>query len=174
MTVSDLSTLVGSLKREVAIPGTFDNIFADTGQSDLIGTLADSFAQAQLDGWFGTMTLDLTDPLNPIVSPDLSLAGGALVVITAGIRFIRAQLRAQQQSATYKAGTVEYSVGYSASAMVQDLKDLQARAAALLTQSLKLTAPLDSVYDGYYGRIGADLWRWGVSSGFYPYELTVP
>jgi hypothetical protein len=170
--VSDLSLLVPAFKREVAIPGTFDDTFTNTLTADLVGSLADSFAQCQLDGWFSTVTLDsTTDPNHPVTTPDLSLAAQALVTITAAARFIRAQLRAQPQSNRYKAGSVEYDIGYSASAMVQDLKDIEARRTQLLAAGVAMATPLDSVYDGYYNRQAADfLSIYGSGYGFYAYE----
>ena len=169
--MSDLSVLVEPLKREVAVPGMFATLFPDVLDTDLDGALADSFGQSQLDGWFSKMAIDVTDPAHPLVTPDLSTAGMALVVITAGMRFVRAQIRAQAQSATYKSGPVEYATNYSASAMVQDLKDLEARRTQLLALGIALMRPLDIIYDGYYNRQVADfgaLYGWGF--GFYPYE----
>lgn len=170
--MSDLSTLVEALKREVAVPGTFDDLYPNTSPLDLTGSLADSFAQCQLDGWFPSVTLDLTNAAHPATTPDLSTAGQGLVVITAGIRFVRAALRVMGQTQTYKAGNVEYSTSNSASVMKQDLADLDARRTQLLTQAQLLARPLDTVYDGYANRQAADflgIYGWGF--GFYPYEF---
>jgi hypothetical protein len=169
--VSDLASLVPAFKREVAIPGTFDDTFTNTGTADMVGSLADSFAQCQLDGWFSTVTLDTTDALHPMTTPDLSIAAQALITITAAARFIRAQIRAQPQTNRYKAGPVEYDIGFSASAMVQDLKDIEARRVQLLAAGIAMAKPLDMVYDGYYNRQAMDfLTIYGAGFGFYAYE----
>lgn len=176
---TDLAGLVLALQRELAVPGTFSTVFPNTQASDLVGLLADSFAQAQLDGFFGNQTLDLTDPTHPTVNPGLSSGGGALVVLYAGERMIRSQIRVLKTKTLYKAGPVEYDVEQSATALVQELKDISARRAALLALILRLSRANKAVYVtdgylersmGYYGAFGlsSDL---GMGLGFWAYEL---
>ncbi len=162
---TDLSTLVDSFKREVATPGTFDTAFPETSEADIIGTLQDGFAEAQLDGFFPTYTLD---PATGIVAnaedPDpatngLSLAGQALVVIYAGTRVLRATFTANKTSTRYKAGPVEYETGSSSTVIVQLLRDLTDRKKAMTDLARGQT--IDYVLDAYYGRL----------TRFFPAEL---
>jgi hypothetical protein len=76
----DLTDLVPSLKRALAAPGEFDATFPDSTDTDLAGTLADAVAECQLDGFFGNLTLDLTDTTT---TPDLTSPQQALVILYA-------------------------------------------------------------------------------------------
>jgi hypothetical protein len=78
--MSDFLDNVESLKRVVATPGTFDTLFPDTTDQDLVGTLLDGIAQAQLDGLLASYTYDDTGT----VTPDLSAPQSALVILYAG------------------------------------------------------------------------------------------
>jgi hypothetical protein len=97
-----LATLVEPLKRELAVPGTFDTIFPDTDDTALEGSLADGFGEAQLRGFFPTFELTEDDGAYE-TTEDLTAAGAALVLIFTSMRIIRAQLRALTSSETYKA-----------------------------------------------------------------------
>jgi len=149
-----LADLVDSFRREVAVPGTFATVYPATIQSEIIGTLMDSFAEAQLDGWFRDYALDL---VAQEVSPDLSLAGQALIINYAAARLIRAELRNAQSQVRYKAGSVEYEVSRPAAFFTQLLKDLAARRNQLLSAALT-GARLDYVLDGYGGRIAGEFY----------------
>lgn len=160
-----MSTLVPALKRELAIPGTFDDLFPDTGTNDLIGSLADAYSQAKLDGWFKDVVLD-TEAFT--TTPDLSEAGGAVVVIYASTRFIRSQLRAITSNETYKAGSVEYSVSHPASLLKAELDFLQQRLKDIVSNAQRAARTCTAmVFDGYLQRTSAGDWGGG---GFYPYE----
>lgn len=166
-----LSTYVDPLKRELAVPGTFDDTFPDTLDTDLIGSLADGFAEAQLWGFFTTLTLTSdNDPVagDWVTSEDLSGSGGALVILFAAGRILRAQIRALNVTERYKAGPAEVEFGKSASALRAELdyinnriKDLIAEAKLAARGTLSAT-----VHDGYYARGG---WITG-GYGFFPYE----
>ncbi len=153
---TDLATLVEAFQREVAVPGAFDSAFPDTSPTDIIGCLMDAFGEAQLDGWFGSYTLDVatssvadagnTDPL----TNGLSLAGQALIVLYAGMRMVRNQMMNTKSQVRYKAGPVEYETATSATVLTQMLKDLAARRQELLNQVRY--ARRVAVIDGYWGR----------------------
>ncbi len=145
---TNLADMVDAFRREVAVPGTFDTVYPDTSETDIIGQLGDALAEVKLDGFYGDQVLDLT---TGDVTPGLDLAGQALVVLYAGARLIRAELRATNTNTRYKAGPVEYETAKSAAGLVQMLKDLADRKAALL-QALKTGAALDLILDGYSGR----------------------
>lgn len=168
--VTAISTLVPALKRELAVPGTFEDVFPDATNADLTGLLADGFAEAQLFGFFKSVALTpVTGTTSDYeVSPDISAAGGALVVIYASIRTIRAQLRNLKTLARYKAGPVEYETQQAASVLTQELKFLQQRLQDILDSaagSARASAGLATVFDGYLARNAAM-----GSVGFYAHE----
>lgn len=119
--MSKLSDLVESLKREVAVPGTFSTVYPNTSDLDLIGSLADAFGAAQIDGLFINQQLD---PLVYTVTPDLSPVGGALVVAYAGERLINAAILNMRSRVSYEAGPVKYEIENATSVLVQLLKNL--------------------------------------------------
>jgi hypothetical protein len=140
--------LVDAFQREVAIPGTFENTYPDTTDADIEAALADAFAQAQLDGFFPT---SLIDTAAGTVAPDLSAPAAALVIIYAGMRWIRAELRSIS-NVRYKAGPVEYETQYPAALLTQLLKELTLRRDALL-EAAKIGRVVDQVMDGFFARV---------------------
>lgn len=169
-----LVTLVPALKRELAVPGTFDTVFPDTGTNDLIGTLADAFSQCRLDAFFKDVTLDITnaDPKVWATTPDLSDAGGALIVIYAAMRVLRASLRSTSTSSTYKAGSVEASTSQSATLLRSELDYLVQRQKDLIAAGTRGARTCSaSVVDGYLARIGDTcLPAYSSIGGFFAYE----
>lgn len=126
--MSSLEDLVESLKREVAVPGTFKTLFPATTDDDLAASLLDAFAQAQLDGFFST---HVTDD-DGVVSPDLSRGATSLVVIYAGIRFLTADLLNRKSHVRYEAGGAVFEQDQGASVLVEALKGLRAKKDALI------------------------------------------
>lgn len=161
--MSNLGDLVDPLKRELATPGEFDTVFPNTTDDDLGLSLADGFSEAQLDGYFQDNALD-PDTLE--VSPDLSAAGGILVVIYTGMRIIRSRLRSMNLSERYKAGSAEYEVNRSANILQEELRYLIKRRDDLVQQSRVGLGTV--VYDAYFTRQLAD---WSAAGGLYPSEL---
>lgn len=162
--MSDLATLVEPLKREIAIPGEFDTTFPNTSDDDLTYSLADGFAEAQLDGYFPTLVLD---PDDNSVTPDLSAAGGSLVIIYTGMRIIRSQLRALNTRSNYEAASVKYEVEKSSTVLREELKYLIKRRDDLTAQARRSTGAT-YVFDSYFARSAVD---WSRVGGFYAYEL---
>jgi len=173
-----LSTLVPALQRELAVPGTFDDVYPDTGTKDLVGSLADAFSQCRLDGFFKDVALDITDPLTApaydewTTTPDLSDAGGALIVIYAAMRTLRATLRTMTTSSTYKAGSVEASQSQSATLLKGELDYLVQRQKDLIAAGTRGARTCSAVQvDGYLARLhGCGPSRYYSVGGFFPYE----
>lgn len=153
-----LKTLAPALRRELAPPGQFDQVFPGVVEKDLVDQLADAFGEAQLWGFFGTMEL-LDIDTDARTSQDLSAAGGALLVIFAGMRVIRSQLREMSASERYKAGPVEMETSRSANLLRDELAFLTKRLQQLIDDAKrpKVTA---YVLDGYVGR-GGDITKVG-------------
>ena len=164
-----LTDLVEPLKRELAVPGLFDEVFPETDDAALVASLADGFAEAQLQGYFGT--LSLTNAPDYETSEDISAAGGALVIMFTGMRIIRAQLRTMLTSERYKAGATEFETGRSAQLLRDELRYLQDRIDALIlsAQRSARSAVGVSVMDNYWARNRRMLWDH--LGGFHPYEF---
>lgn len=127
--VSDLSELLEPLKRTVAVPGTFGDVFPDTTDDDLLGSLLDGFSEAQLDGYFVAPLVLITD--DGVTAPDIARAQGALVVLYSATRIVQTQLLNLKTRVRYEAKGLVYEAEQSAQVLVALLKDLQARKAAL-------------------------------------------
>lgn len=166
--MTDLATLVESLKREVAIPGQFEAEYPGVDDEALEATLADAFGEAQLQGFF----LDLSLPAEPpyLTSQDLSAAGSALVVIFAGMRLLRHKLRAASQSQRFKAGPVEYQTASMTSVIKDELASLRSRLDDLILQGRRSGRSVQ-VSDTYATRICNGQVTSYAFGGFYPYEL---
>lgn len=159
--MTDLSTLVEPLKRELAVPGLYDDVFPDTTDQDLIGALSDGFAEAQLQGFFTDMTLTDTE-----TSADLSAAGGALIVLVTAMRIIRAEMRAMQLNSRYKAGPVEMETTRSAMLLRDEVSYMRERMKDLIDQARKSGRKV-YVLDAYVGRSLANT----AMGAFYGYEF---
>jgi hypothetical protein len=162
--MSDLNDLVEPLKRELAVPGEFDTIFPNTDDGGLVASLADGFAEAQLDGFFPDYVVDLDTYL---VTPDLSNGGAYLVVIYAGMRTIRAQLRALNTVERYAAGPAQYEIQKSSSVLKAELDYLKTRKDDLVTKAASSSSEVTQ-YDGYFTRSATD---WQNATGLWPAEL---
>jgi hypothetical protein len=149
--MSDLADLVEGLKRELAVPGAFASSFPNTTDDDLIGSLADGFASAQLDGFFREQTVDVDAGL---ITPDLSAAGGALVIAYATERVLFSLLRELNSRMTYEAGPVKYEVEKSANLLTEQMKYLRQRRQDLLAQALRASRQGQTTYmtDAYLTR----------------------
>lgn len=159
-----LSSLVEPLKRELAVPGVFDDAFPDTDDAALAASLADGFSEAQLFGYFNDMTLSPGPGYE--TSQDLSAAGGALVLLFTSMRIIRAQMRSLLTSERYKAGAAEYEIQRSANLLRDELKYLQTRLDGLIVTAQRAArgARSATVIDNYWSRQTA------MFGGFYAHE----
>jgi len=146
-----MDDMVPMYKREVAPPGQFDATWPGVDDPMIKGYLADGFAEAQLEGFFGTVVLDLA---TEDFVPDLSQPGMMLVVIYAGMRTLRSQLLTANSNTRYKAGPTEYEVsGPSASVLTELIKGARARRDQLLEQARRGQGPTDYFLDYYALRI---------------------
>lgn len=166
-----LSTLIEPLKRELAVPGTFSTVFTGTTDQDLLGSLADGFAEARLRGFFPTVDLATVTggvPFDPDyeTSEELSLAGTALILIFTSMRILRAQLRALNTVERYKAGPTEFEIQHSASLLKAELDYLQKRLDDIVDEAQQSQRPLAVQIDNYAARVEASFY-----GGFYAYEF---
>ena len=130
--MTDLTTLVPSLKRALAAPGEFDTYFPEALDDDLASMLADAMAEAQLDGFLGATDLDVA---TVSTDPDLSNPQQALVVLYAMSRVLTARIANLKNKTRYKAGSAEAETEQSASVLVELLRDTSARKKALLEEA---------------------------------------
>lgn len=172
---TDLSDLVEPLKREVAVPGEFANIFPNTADDDLIGSLSDAFGRAQLDGFFGVNVIDVDAAT---VAPGLSAGGKAVVLLYAAESIVRSQIRNLKTVTKYEAAGVVYDVEQGVNTLVQDLKDIQDRRKSLIATILRLQRSGQAVYvtdaylirsQGYLAATGALVSELGF--GLYGWEV---
>lgn len=167
--MTDLADLVDPLKRTVAVPGTFATVYKTTSESDLIGSLMDAFAMAQLDGFFGTQTLNLDAET---VTPDLSAAGRAVVITYAAEAIIQAQIMSMKTRVAYEAGPVKYATEQSANVLTEILKSLKARRVTLQDSMASYQrVGTFSMQDMYADRVSGIEDVFIGSPTFYPYEL---
>ncbi len=125
--MSLLEDLIEPLKRYVAVPGTFGDVFPDTTDDDLLGSLMDGFAEAQLDGYFLTFQMDDEGE----TAPDIDRAQGALIALYAATRIVQTQLANLKTVTRYEARGLVYEAQQSAQVLVALLKDLQDRKKAI-------------------------------------------
>lgn len=172
--MTDLADLVETLKREVAVPGTFSSVFTETTDQDLTDSLLDAFAASQLDGFL--VSSAATD--DGFVSPDLSRGAAALLVVYAGIRFLGADLANRKSHVRYEANGAVFEQDTGPSVLVELLKGLRAKKDQLILAAQQ--AALDAaragmsitVVDGYYIK-AVDFYR-GDLSGQLDYRQPDP
>lgn len=125
----NLSDLVPSLQRAVAVPGTFATLFPSTTDDDLSGTLADAVAEAQLDGFLSTVVVDLD---SGDFAVDLTRPEQALVILYAMSRVVMARVANTKNRTRYKAGPVEAEEEQSATVLTELLRQIRDKKKELL------------------------------------------
>lgn len=128
----NLSDLVPSLKRALATPGTFADLFPDTLDTDLTGTLADAVAECQLDGFLSTTSLNLA---NSTVDVDLTASQQALVVLYAMGRVLNAKIANLKNRTRFKAGNAEAETEQSATIILELMRDVRGHKRRLLEEA---------------------------------------
>jgi len=118
-----LTALIPSLQRFVAPPGLFETYFPTAGDEDLLGSLADGFAECQLKGFFSTYDLDASGV--PSVDPDLTHAQGSLVVLFSGVRILQAEIRNRSTHRRQEANGLVNEIDQSAQVLTELLKEYQ-------------------------------------------------
>lgn len=163
--MTKLEDLVEAFKREVAVPGAFATDFPNTSDEDLAEALKDAYGMARLDGFFGATQLDLR---TGVVTPELSVAGASLIVLYAGLRMTRQQLRVLKTVERFKAGPTEVETQSSSNALTEDLRQLEARRKELVVQAVRAGRGRSSVFvlDAYNARGSS----WHFYGGFFPHE----
>lgn len=122
--MSDLNEDVEHLKRAVATPGNFDAEFPNTTDFDLVGSLEDGFAEAQLYGFLLDHVLDLG---TNSVAPDLSAAQRALVVLFSSSTILANALANRSSHVRYEASGAVFEQDTGASILQERLKHVQAQ-----------------------------------------------
>ena len=128
----ELLSLVPALQRAVAPPGEFATYFPNTTDDDLAATLADAMAEAQLDGFLGSVSLDIT---TETTMPDLTNPQQALVVLYGMARILHARVANLKNRTRYKAGNAEAESEQSASVLVELLRGVKERKKAMLEEA---------------------------------------
>lgn len=154
----DLSELQDSLKREVSPPGS--DFFPDATDDDWLGQLRDSFWEAKLFGFFiGYSENEGLVSNTTTGGAELDRAYQELIVLFAGARVIRNELKGTSTSFRAQAGSVEFETQNSAQLLRDILKDIRSKVdlalAALGTINSTTVAYIDSlvgVEDSLYYR----------------------
>lgn len=149
--MTDLGDHIETLQRSVAVPGTFATIFPDTTDDDLIGSLMDAYAEAQMDGFFAGPSGPALDLDTAVITPDISLAQVRLVVLYAAYQIISTQLLNLKNKVRYEAKGVIYETEQASTVLTGLLKSFGDRKALLLLRAQRLGA--GSVFvmaDKYY------------------------
>lgn len=125
MAVDLTDELVEAVKREVNPPGS--DLFPNATDDDWLGQLRDSFWEAKLFGFFTGYTES-----DGVIAPmsgttDLSRDHQALIVLFAGGRVIRNELKNTNTSFRAQAGSVEFEVQNSANLLIAILRDIRSK-----------------------------------------------
>lgn len=136
--MTSAADFVESLKRSVSTAGTFSTNFPDTTDDDLVGVFLDGMAEAQMDGFFKNPIINYDQ--NGNITPDISNAQAALVVIYAQCRMIRAELLNRVNKTHYKAGPVEADSEQSSTILTTILKEAEERKKLILQRAISAGA----------------------------------
>lgn len=166
--LSDSDGLIASVKRECSPPGT--DLFPDATDEEWQGQLQDSFWEAKVFGFFSGWTeADAIITPNASGGVEMDRASQELIVLFAGARVIRNELKNTNTLFSAKAGTVEFEVQNSAQLLVAILRDIRSKVdlamAAIGTINSTTVAYIDSLVGRedsvYYG----DTFVWSGSGG---------
>ena len=152
---TNLALDVPALQRAVAVPGTFATLFPSTSDDDLLFTLLDGFAEAQLDGFFtGYTSSDLG-----LVTETMTRAERALVVLYSSVRILQNEIRNRKTHKRYEASGTVFEEDQSAQMLVQLLKDYQAQKKDVRDQLRRGTASAAfSMCDLYIAKAVGSYW----------------
>lgn len=151
MTV-DISDLIVSLQREVNPPGT--DLFPNATDDDWLGQLLDSFWEAKLFGFFTTFTADLDGLISPNTTGDDDMARSdqALIILFAGARVIRNELKNTSTGFRAVAGPVEFETQNSAQLLRDILKDIRSKVDLALAALGTINSTTATYIDSLVGR----------------------
>lgn len=124
----DLEDLIDPLKREVGTPGTEDDTYPSASTASWVGFLQDGFWEIYLDGF--AQDYQVADGIVTNRTEGGDDIGGdlqQLIVLYAGMRIIRNELRQMNTTFRAKAGPVEFETQKSAQVLKAILDELTAR-----------------------------------------------
>ena len=151
MSSTDLADAVPALRRAVAPPGRFAELFPTATAIELTAYLMDGLAEAQLDRFL----LDRTMDEDGVVTDALTAAQVALVVFYGSTRILENEIRDRRTRRNYQAGPAVFEEEQSAQVLVQLLKDATARKKDLRDEArLAGTAAAFAMADMYLVRSG--------------------
>lgn len=127
--MSDLSDMVPALRRSIAVPGGFAELFPDAIEAELVGLLADAVAEAQLDGFLRDYEVD---PDLESIEPDISNgefpnAFGALVLLYASYQLLRNEVMNRKTHVRYQAGSAVFEEDQTASMLNELMRQARKR-----------------------------------------------
>lgn len=148
--LSDTDTLIASLKREVNSPGS--DLFPTATDDEWLGQLQDSFWEAKLFGFFDGYT-----EANGLITPqtgttDLDRGSQELIVLFAGARVIRNELKNTNTLFRAQAGSVEFEVQNSSQLLVAILKDIRSKVDLALAAIGTINSTTVAYVDSLVGR----------------------
>jgi hypothetical protein len=151
--MEDLGDAVDSVRFLVARPGTFEDTYPETTEDMLLQILMDAMAEAHLEG----LLLDYASDADGLLTPEISNGQAALIILFAGVRFLRAELINRNTSVRYKGGNAEYETAQSVQLLRDLLKSLEAQKDRLITTGASNGAS-SAFYmaDQYLTRVVAD------------------
>lgn len=117
--MSQLEDSIESLKNAVAPPGSFDTLYPDADDSNLLLRLLDGFGQAQLWGYLSEVSVNDDGE----TTPDLSRAQIALVILYAAKRVVDMRLLDLKTHVRYEAGSAVFEQDQGVSTLVQLQKE---------------------------------------------------
>jgi hypothetical protein len=148
--LTDSDTLIASLKRECSPPGT--DLFPTATDDEWLGHLQDSFWEARLFGFFEGYT-ESEGSITPLSgTTDLDRRWQELIVLFAGARVIRNELKNTNTSFRAQAGTVEFEVQNSANLLVAILKDIRSKVDLALAAIGTINSTTVAYVDSLVGR----------------------
>jgi hypothetical protein len=126
----ELDELVEVVRREVSPPGS--DLFPNATDDEFLGNLRDAFWEARLFGFFNGFT-EADGSVSPTSgTTDLGRDQQQLIVLFAGARILRNEIRNMNTSFRAKAGPVEFEQAKSAQVLKSLLDDVRSRIIYLL------------------------------------------
>lgn len=147
----DIADLTDALKREVNPPGT--DLFPDATDDDWLGQLLDSFWEAKLFGFFAGFTADEDGLISPLTgTTQVTRDEQALIILFAGARVIRNELKNTNTLFRAQAGPVEFEVQNSAQLLRDILKDIRSKVDLALAAIGAINSTTVAYIDSLVGR----------------------
>ncbi len=156
----DLNDLIDDMKSEVDAPGT--DSFPDSTDDDWLTQLRNGFWEARLDGMLagyeerdGIIATGFTlviDEYVPDAGVDLSRDLQQLIILYAGLRVVRNQMRALTTRFHAKAGPVEFETEHSAIVLKALLDELRTKRNVVLQRLSDLGSANSYYIDAILGR----------------------